>query len=115
MNCCPHQREDAMCRWLAYSGSPVRLEELLYKPTNSLVMQSKHARMGVETTNGDGFGVGWYGSAPYPGLFHSTGPAGSSRIFGPRPARLSNRPTAIPSATAAGCGCTTDLSGSSRP
>ena len=53
-----------MCRWLAYSGSPVRLDDLLYKPANSLVMQSKHARMGVETTNGDGFGVGWYGTAP---------------------------------------------------
>ena len=51
-----------MCRWLAYSGSPVRLDELLYKPANSLVMQGKHARLGVETTNGDGFGVGWYGS-----------------------------------------------------
>ena len=68
-----------MCRWLAYSGSPVQLEELLYKPTNSLVMQSKHARMGVETTNGDGFGVGWYGNAPYPGLFHSTEPAWNDR------------------------------------
>ena len=68
-----------MCRWLAYSGSPVLIEELLYKPTNSLVMQSKHAKMGVETTNGDGFGVGWYGSAPYPGLFHSTEPAWNDR------------------------------------
>jgi predicted glutamine amidotransferase len=46
-----------MCRWLAYSGSPVTIEELLYKPANSLVMQSKHARMGVETMNGDGFGA----------------------------------------------------------
>ena len=26
-----------MCRWLAYSGAPVLLEELLYKPKNSLV------------------------------------------------------------------------------
>ena len=53
-----------MCGWLAYSGSPVKLDDLLYKPVHSLVMQSKHARMGVETTNGDGFGVGWYGSEP---------------------------------------------------
>ncbi|MGZ4660532.1 MAG: class II glutamine amidotransferase, partial [Arthrobacter sp.] len=35
--------------------------------------------MGVETTNGDGFGVGWYGSEPYPGLFHSTEPAWHDR------------------------------------
>ena len=60
-------------------GSPVNLEELLYKPANSLVMQSKHARMGVETMNGDGFGVGWYGTAPYPGVFHSTEPAWHDR------------------------------------
>lgn len=50
-----------MCRWLAYSGSPILLEELLYKPVHSLIDQSQHSRMGVETTNGDGFGIGWYG------------------------------------------------------
>jgi predicted glutamine amidotransferase len=64
-----------MCRWLAYSGSPVLLEELLYKPQNSLVVQSLHSRLGVEPTNGDGFGVGWYGAAETPGLFRSTEPA----------------------------------------
>ena len=52
-----------MCRWLAYSGTPILLEELLYKPEYSLIDQSMHSRMGVETTNGDGFGVGWYGVA----------------------------------------------------
>jgi predicted glutamine amidotransferase len=50
-----------MCRWLAYSGTPILLEELLYKREHSLIDQSLHSRMGVETTNGDGFGVGWYG------------------------------------------------------
>ena len=64
-----------MCRWLAYSGSPVGLEDLLFKPTNSLVFQSKHAHLGATTLNGDGFGVGWYGSAETPGLFRSTEPA----------------------------------------
>src|SRR5256885_1793000 len=64
-----------MCRWLAYSGSPVRLEDLLYKPENSLVVQSKHARLGVEAMNGDGFGVGWYGNLDTPGVFHSVKPA----------------------------------------
>jgi glutamine amidotransferase len=64
-----------MCRWLAYSGSPVLLEELLYKPQNSLVVQSLHSRLGVEPTNGDGFGVGWYGAPDTPGLFRSTEPA----------------------------------------
>ncbi|MCD9197955.1 class II glutamine amidotransferase [Aeromicrobium wangtongii] len=50
-----------MCRWLAYSGSPILLEELLYRPSPSLIDQSLHAQMGAEATNGDGFGVGWYG------------------------------------------------------
>jgi glutamine amidotransferase len=68
-----------MCRWLAYSGSPVSLEDLLYKPQNSLVVQSRHSRLGAETTNGDGFGIGWYGAAKTPGLFKSTDPAWNDR------------------------------------
>ena len=68
-----------MCRWLAYSGSPVHLDELLYKPAHSLVLQSKYATMGAETTNGDGFGVGWYGDLANPGVFLSTEPAWNDR------------------------------------
>jgi len=68
-----------MCRWLAYSGSPILLEELLYKPAHSLIDQSMHARMGATTTNGDGFGVGWYTSNPTPGVFRAVGPAWSDR------------------------------------
>jgi glutamine amidotransferase len=64
---------------LAYSGSPVLLDELLYKPAHSLIDQSRHARMGVETTNGDGFGVGWYGDGSGPGIFRGIGPAWSDR------------------------------------
>jgi glutamine amidotransferase len=66
-----------MCRWLAYSGSPILLDELLYKPTHSLIDQSRHARLGVETTNGDGFGVGWYTDTGTPGTFRGIGPAWS--------------------------------------
>jgi len=69
-----------MCRWIAYSGSPILLEELLYKPDHSLIDQSLHARMGVETTNGDGFGVGWYGATTdTPAVFHSVEPAWNER------------------------------------
>jgi predicted glutamine amidotransferase len=69
-----------MCRWLAYSGSPILLEELLYKPEHSLIDQSLHSRLGVETTNGDGFGVGWYGpDAQTPAVFHSIEPAWNDR------------------------------------
>jgi predicted glutamine amidotransferase len=64
-----------MCRWLAYSGAPVLLEDLLYKPRNSLVVQSLHSQLGAEETNGDGFGVGWYGTGETPGVFRSTEPA----------------------------------------
>ncbi|WP_028644540.1 class II glutamine amidotransferase [Nocardioides sp. URHA0020] len=68
-----------MCRWLAYSGSPVILEELLYKPQNSLIVQSLHSRLGAEATNGDGFGVSWYGGAGDPGVFRSAEPAWNDR------------------------------------
>jgi glutamine amidotransferase len=68
-----------MCRWLAYSGSPVLLEELIYKPKHSLIDQSLHSRLGAETTNGDGFGVGWYGEGDTPGVFHSIEPAWNDR------------------------------------
>lgn len=71
-----------MCRWLAYSGSPVLIDELLYKPKHSLIDQSLHARLGVETTNGDGFGVGWYADdrdIDVPAVFRSVGPAWSDR------------------------------------
>jgi len=68
-----------MCRWLSYTGSPVLLDELLYKPKHSLIVQSLHATMGAETTNGDGFGVGWYGAQADPGVFHSTEPAWNDR------------------------------------
>lgn len=68
-----------MCRWLAYSGSPVLLEELLYGPENSLVVQSLHSRLGAEETNGDGFGIGWYGRQQAPAVFHSIEPAWNDR------------------------------------
>jgi glutamine amidotransferase len=64
-----------MCRWLAYSGSPILLEELLLKPAHSLIDQSLHSRLGATTTNGDGFGIGWYGAEDTPGVFHSVEPA----------------------------------------
>ena len=68
-----------MCRWMAYSGSPVCLEDLLFKPKNSLVVQSKHSQLGATETNGDGFGVGWYGAHETPGVFTSIEPAWNDR------------------------------------
>ena len=68
-----------MCRWLAYSGSPLSIEDLLYRPEHSLIDQSLHSQLGAETTNGDGFGVGWYGSGETPGVFRSVEPAWNDR------------------------------------
>jgi predicted glutamine amidotransferase len=68
-----------MCRWMAYSGSPLLIEDLLYTTENSLIVQSLHARLGVEPTNGDGFGVGWYDERPTPGLYRSIEPAWNDR------------------------------------
>jgi predicted glutamine amidotransferase len=64
-----------MCRWMAWSGQPMMVEELLFKPAHGLVDQSLHSRMGAETTNGDGFGLGWYGVGAGPGVYHSVSPA----------------------------------------
>jgi predicted glutamine amidotransferase len=51
----------------------------LCKPTYSLIDQSLYARLGATTTNGDGFGVGWYTDAETPGLFRSVEPAWNDR------------------------------------
>lgn len=61
---------------MAYSGDPFSAEELLFKPVHSIIDQSLHSRMGATTTNGDGFGIGWYsGDDPRPALFKSIEPA----------------------------------------
>jgi predicted glutamine amidotransferase len=68
-----------MCRWLAYSGSPIILDELLFEPEHSLIEQSRFARLGPETTNGDGYGLGLYedGDDVPPTVVRSTTPAWS--------------------------------------
>lgn len=64
-----------MCRWLAYSGPPIYLDSLILRPEHSLIAQSRRAFMSASVTNGDGFGIGWYGERPEPGLFRDTRPA----------------------------------------
>ena len=64
-----------MCRWLAYSGAPIYLEDLLFRPEHSLIDQSLAARTDDNTTNGDGFGIGWYAEKATPGLYKDTRPA----------------------------------------
>lgn len=66
-----------MCRFIAYLGRPIIVDELLLKPANSLVHQSYGAEEMSQTLNGDGFGLGWYvhGISEKPGLFRSISPA----------------------------------------
>jgi glutamine amidotransferase len=68
-----------MCRWLGYFGDPIRMEELVYNTTHSLIEQSRAARFTSHLTNADGFGVGWYGTAELPGAYRSVSPAWSDR------------------------------------
>ncbi len=68
-----------MCRWLGYIGHPIRLDELLYRIDHSLIEQSLSAKHMATPTNGDGFGIGWYGTAERPGVYRNTSPAWSDR------------------------------------
>ena len=66
-----------MCRWVAYTGVSARLESIVTKPARSLVHQSLHAAQCKTATNGDGFGIGWYGDREAPGLYREIAPAWS--------------------------------------
>jgi predicted glutamine amidotransferase len=65
-----------MCRWIAYRGQPVYLEDYISKADHSLIHQSLHAREGKTEINGDGFGIGWYSAGRgEPGLYREILPA----------------------------------------
>ena len=66
-----------MCRFLVYRGDAVLLETLVTAPVHSLIDQSLHAREARTATNGDGFGIGWYGERVEPGLYREVHPAWS--------------------------------------
>lgn len=70
-----------MCRLMAYRGTPIIINDLLYKPKNSLINQSINAREIEEPLNGDGFGIGWYAPevSDEPVTFVSVNPAWSNR------------------------------------
>jgi glutamine amidotransferase len=70
-----------MCRFTAYIGKPILADELLFKPTNSLINQSMHAKESDIKLNGDGFGLGWYAhEVDYsPALYTSVLPAWNDR------------------------------------
>jgi glutamine amidotransferase len=66
-----------MCRWIAYRGETVPLEHHVTAPAHSLVVQSLRALESTASINGDGFGMGWYGEHPEPGLYREIRPAWS--------------------------------------
>jgi glutamine amidotransferase len=80
-----------MCRFLAYRGRPVFLEALVCAPEHSLVHQSLHAEETKTGTNGDGFGVGWYGERAEPGLYREVRPAWSDENLRSICAQVSSR------------------------
>jgi predicted glutamine amidotransferase len=62
---------------MAYSGDPILAADLLFRPAHSVIDQSLHAQLAATTTNGDGFGMAWYGGVSEPGVYKSTQPAWS--------------------------------------
>lgn len=66
-----------MCRWIAYRGQPIALEHYVTAPVHSLIEQSMRALEATASTNGDGFGLGWYGEHEEPGLYREVRPAWS--------------------------------------
>jgi len=60
---------------MAYLGDPVLAEDLVFRPVHSIIDQSLHAKLTGVTTNGDGFGIGWYGDRPVPSVYKGTHPA----------------------------------------
>lgn len=82
-----------MCRWLAYVGADIPLEDVLVRPNHSLIDQSLLARdlylpgsaMASQfrnhafPTNGDGFGVAWHGRGGKLGQYRQETPAWDSQ------------------------------------
>ena len=66
-----------MCRFLAYIGEPVFLNTLVCEPAHSLLHQSLQAERATTVTNGDGFGIGWYGEREAPAVYREVMPAWS--------------------------------------
>lgn len=86
-----------MCRWIAYSGNPITMDTLVTRPTRSLIEQSLNSQLSfrpdgsIVATNGDGFGIGWYGEREEPGLFKVPSPAWNNENISELCAQVSSR------------------------
>lgn len=70
-----------MCRMVLYLGPPLLLDEVISRPSNSIIHQSFDARLRSKPLNGDGFGVAWYVPrlTPKPAVFKAVTPAWNNR------------------------------------
>lgn len=105
-----------MCRWIAYRGDVIPLEHYVTAPAHSLIEQSIKALESTAATNGDGFGLGWYGEHPEPGLYREVRPAWSddnlrylcrhiqSRLFFAHVRAATGTPTTRPNCHPFACG-----------
>ena len=66
-----------MCRWAAYTGEPIFIEDIVSRPAHSLIRQAQGALRCHTPVNADGFGLAWYGERPEPGLYRDILPAWS--------------------------------------
>ncbi|MFN3524613.1 MAG: class II glutamine amidotransferase [Paracoccus sp. (in: a-proteobacteria)] len=66
-----------MCRWAAYMGQPIFIEDIVSRPAHSLIRQAQGALRCHTPVNADGFGLVWYGERPEPGLYRDVMPAWS--------------------------------------
>src|SRR4051812_47596128 len=66
-----------MCRWMAWLGQPIRMEELLFNTPHGIADHSRHSRLAAEPTNGDGFALGFSGLGDGPAVCRRASPAWS--------------------------------------
>jgi len=66
-----------MCRWAAWIGAQIFMEEVISQPKHSLIEQSQRAEETKTSINADGFGVAWYDHRAEPGLYRDVHPAWS--------------------------------------
>src|SRR5262249_52210868 len=101
---------------IAYRGETIPLEQYVTAPAHSLAGQSQRALESTAAANGDGFGMGWYGEHPEPGLYREVGPAWSdenlrylcrhiqSHLYFAHVRAATGAPVTRPSCHAFGCG-----------
>lgn len=68
-----------MCRFAAYIGTPLLLNDVVSKPHDSLIKQSLNAEETDIKINADGFGIGWYNAktSDTPSVYVNILPAGN--------------------------------------